>query len=697
MRKAWIVFFTVGMLGGAIAALAEEGHGKNIVVLSDDFSTYSTGIWLGTVGAEAEYHYLPQTAPVGNWCVSTYRSEPESQRAWRIEDWDGHRVLAMEFENKWNDMHPMVVAGDPLWRDYTVEATWSPLADKGQSGILFRYRNDRCYYFFGVIRGKAILKYVKDGDGFRKPHEETLAEQPLSWKPNDRLTALVEVTGNRIHASLSDAVLDVTHDAFAEGRIALLADGPCRFSKVTVSMSADAKATFDKTVQERERELHDLQAKNPKPVLWKKIRTDGFGVGRNLRFGDLDGDGQQDILVCQPVHHGPKDSRSEVSCLTAITFDGKKLWQIGEPDPWKNHLTNDVAFQIHDIDGNGRNEVIYCKDLDIVIADGATGETIRKAPTPEMPANTKPPYNNSPRILGDSLFFCDFRGQGRAGDIVLKDRYQSFWVYDENLELQWKAQCNTGHYPCAADVDHDGKDELAMGYSLFDHDGKLLWTLDKQLEDHDDGVAMAPLKPEKDAATVFICAASDEGMLFVDMKGNILKHLYLGHVQNPGIADFRPDLPGLEIATVNFWGNQGIIHFYDANGDVYHDFEPFQHGSLCQPVNWTGAQGEYVLLSANVEDGGLSDGWGRCVVKLPADGHPDLCCAALDVAGDCRDEIIVWDPYELWVYTQDDSPKSGGLYKPVRSPMYNDSNYRAIVSLPGWSDAGTSETNSNAR
>jgi hypothetical protein len=114
-------------------------------------------------------------------------------------------------------------------------------------------------------------------------------------------------------------------------------------------------------------------------------------------------------------------------------------------------------------------------------------------------------------------------------------------------------------------------------------------------------------------------------------------------------------------------------------------------------VNWTGAQAEYVLLSANVEDGGLFDGWGRCVVKLPADGHPDMCCAALDVMGDCRDEIIVWDPYELWVYTQDDNPKPGPLYKPVRSPMYNDSNYRAIFSLPGWSDAGTSETNSNAR
>ena len=43
-------------------------------------------------------------------------------------------------------------------------------------------------------------------------------------------------------------------------------------------------------------------------VLWRKLRTDGFGVGRNLRFGDLDGDGQLDILIGQVVHHGPKDA-----------------------------------------------------------------------------------------------------------------------------------------------------------------------------------------------------------------------------------------------------------------------------------------------------------------------------------------------------------------------------------------------------
>jgi hypothetical protein len=74
------------------------------------------------------------------------------------------------------------------------------------------------------------------------------------------------------------------------------------------------------------------------------------------------------------------------------------------------------------------------------------------------------------------------------------------------------------------------------------------------------------------------------------------------------------------------------------------------------------------------------------VLRFPADGHPDLCNAVLDVTGDCRDEIVVWDPYELWIYTQSDSPLPGRLYKPIRNPLHSYSNYQATVSLPGWSE-----------
>jgi hypothetical protein len=102
------------------------------------------------------------------------------------------------------------------------------------------------------------------------------------------------------------------------------------------------------------------------------------------------------------------------------------------------------------------------------------------------------------------------------------------------------------------------------------------------------------------------------------------------------------------------------------------------------PLNWKGDGQEYWILSPNPVHGGAFDGWGRRVLRFPADGHPDLCAAALDLTGDCRDEIVVWDPWEIWIYTQSDSQKSGKLYQPKRNPLYNESNYRANVSLPGW-------------
>ncbi len=423
-------------------------------------------------------------------------------------------------------------------------------------------------------------------------------------------------------------------------------------------------------------------------VLWKKISTQGFGVGRNLRFGDLDGDGQLDVLVGQVVHHGPSDSNSELSCLTAITFDGKKLWQTGQPDSWKNHLTNDVAFQIHDLDGDGKNEVIYCMNNEIVVAEGATGKVKYKAPTPRLPADAS--IGGNAPILGDCLYFADFRGTGHDRDIVIKDRYHYYWALDDKLNVLWQGQRNTGHYPFAYDVDGDGKDELAIGYSLLGPDGKAIFSLDKDLRDHADGVAIVQYKPG--GPLTMLNAASDEGMFFADMQGNVLKHHYLGHVQNPTVANFRDDLPGLESVSINFWGNQGIIHFYDAEGRIYHDFEPVQHGSMMLPVNWTGKSEEFFVLSPNVEQGGLFDGWGRRVVAFPDDGHPDLCNAVLDLTGDGREEIVVWDAQEIWVYTQDDSPKKGRLYQPKKNPLYNYSNYQTTVSLPGWSDVKSSSS-----
>lgn len=658
-------------------------------LLRDDYRAMRPGmISPGVVGARSEYHYLPESEPKGNWVASAFRGDP-SQRAWRLIEEDGQRRIWQSYLEKKAEerayTHPMLIAGDELWTDYTVRVRFAPEDDRFQSGIAFRYHTSRVYYFAGVVGQRAILKKIGNGIAFRKLAETVLAEKPFAWKPGQFIPLEVTAAGDRLTARFGDqVVLEARDGAFQHGKIGYTADVPTKYAAVCVTCTDEAKAVFEKARDARAAEEARLEAGNPKMVLWKKISTAKYGTGRCLRFGDLDGDGRIDILVVQQNPHGPRDSHSEVGCLTAVNLDGKFMWQNGTADSWHDHLTNDVAVQIHDLDGDGHNEVVYCRDMEIVVADGATGKTKSKAPTPDSP-DSEGRKDLFPRILGDCLYFADLRGQGAKRDLILKDRYQNVWAYTDKLQPMWHVSLNTGHYPYAYDIDGDGRDELMIGYSLVGHDGRILWSLDKQLgNDHADGVAIVPFK--EGAPARLLCVASDDGFVLADLQGRILEHLQLGHMQNPTIAKLRPDLPGLQIATVNFWGNQGIVSFFDADGKKYHDFEPAAHGSMMRPLNWKGDGQEYWILSPNPTYGGVYDGWGRRTMRFPADGHPDLCVATLDLTGDCRDEIVVWDPWEIWIYTQSDSPKPGRLYKPRRNPLCNDSNYQANVSLPGWSE-----------
>ena len=672
---------------GGIALLCSSALGLSAVLLDDQFEALRPGLFsAGVIGAHAEYHYVHETAPQGNWVVSCFTSGTAEQRAWWVTSEDGDARLSQTIHYQRTHSHPFVCTvakGSAFWRDYTTSVRFAPESGKGQSGIAFRYQNDRCYYFFGVKGSKAILKVVNHATAFHKPDETILAERPFVRAPGEFLTAVIRIEGNRIRAELDTGlVLEATDSTFTEGKVGLTADIPTAYSFVKVTADDEEVKRIRTRVRRKRREEEALQAANPKPVLWKKVSIKDYGVGRNLRFGDLNNDGEIDVLFGQVIHHGPKDRNSELSCLTAVTLDGKVLWQKGNPDSWKNHLTNDVGFQIHDLDGDGKNEVIYCMDQEIISVDGATGKVTLRKPTPLIPPGDHGAHNIFPRILGDSLFFCDLRGLGQDRDIIFKDRYRHIWAMNDRFEVMWTGQCTTGHYPFAYDIDNDGKDEVAIGYSMFDDDGTKLWSLDNTIKDHADGVAVARFN--QGAEPVIFYAASDAGAFFTDLKGKVLKRHFLGHVQNPAVANLRDDLPGLEIVSINFWGNQGIINYFDSAGEPYYDFEPVQHGSMCLPINWTGRSEEFFVLSPDVTEGGMYDGRGQRVVRFPADGHPYQCNAVLDATGDCRDEVVVWDPYELWVYTQDDNPKSGRLYQPQRNPLYNNSNYQATVSLPGW-------------
>lgn len=673
-----IIFVAIGFDSDHV--LGQDGSRALETVLFDGgFDRIPPGRLMPVVGPHTEYHFLSEAVAVGPWAVTSFDSGGDTQTAWRaIRDSDGRYGIAQMTTTKAKHWHPMVVAGDHRWSDYQVSFTLKPIDAKGRYGLAFRQRNDRCYYFAGIDKERLVLMTVQHETDFQVPSETILAEEKLSLNAGDELKLIATANGPKLQLEFGRVKLEANDETYSSGCIALLANTPAQFFALKVTSTPEEAAR----VQTANRKWHDeetaLAAKLPRPKLWKNISTPQFGTDRNVRFGDLNHDGKLDILIGQIRHHGPTDSNSELGCLTAVDLEGNILWQQGTPDRWAHHLTNDTALQIHDLDGDGKNEVVCCRNFELQVLEGATGKSVRSIPTPKN-ESTRVPFNRYPQILGDSLAFADFRGQGHRGDIILKDRYQNAWAYDNQLKLLWNVQCNTGHYPFPIDTDGDGREELSIGYSRISPDGKVIWTHDSLFNDHADSVAVVDLDGDSKLETLW--GGSDEGFIMLDAAGIPRRHLRIGHVQNLTIANVRDDSPGLEVVTANFWKNQGLIHVVDRQGNVIADFEPRpEHGSSIVPVNWSGGDTELILVNPDPVHGGLYDGYGHRVVTVPADGHPSKAYDALDLTGDARDELIVWDSQEIWIYTQD-SPSPQPVTASKRNSLSNESNYRARVSI----------------
>jgi len=520
---------------------------------------------------------------------------------------------------------------------------------------------------------------------FKVAEWREIAKQPFTYDSTKYYSLKIENSGPSIRAYVDGRMLlEVSDEEIVKGKVGITANIPCRFQDFQVTASLAARTQIAQRIRGRETELARLRAENPQPRLWKKFSTPKFGAGRSARFGDLDGDGVPEMLIAQNVPRVQGDGHDHISCLTAVNLDGKILWQSGRPDPRNGLLTNDLPFQIHDVDGDGRNEVVLIRDFKLQILEGSNGKLKRWAWMP----SAAPPATGSRRPYelenGDSVAFVNVSGAKDRRDILVKDRYRNFWVFSNNLDLLWKGQGQTGHFPYPIDIDGDGRDEIMIGYALWDHDGRQLWSRDEELKDHADATFIGNFSGDPKAEPRAYVSGSDEGLAIFDRNGQVFKHLRIGHAQSASIGKYRPDLPGLQYMVVNFWRNPGIITLVDADGNILAQEEPIHCGSPMLPVNWRGDGQEFVLLSGNVREGGMIDGHLRRVVLFPDDGHPDMCAYVANLTGDARDEVILWDQEQVWIYTQDRPFKGERIYAPTRNPHYNESNYRTNVSMPGW-------------
>jgi len=655
---------------------------KNITLLDENFKEFDVGHFPYDYSPFGEYHYIPPQGYRGAWVEPT-------NRGWRL---GGHWLILEDGGNHFLEQttntgyHSMIVSGKDDWENYSILVTLQPLLESGETGVMFRYQSGRDHYALVFDQGK-LLKLIK------KNHETItiLAEKEFIYDCDCKYEFLIELKGNTIHCSIDNTIqFKVTDDQYSYGKIGLIAQVPAAYYRVKVFTDKDTNTAYLQKMDKKERELLELRETYPKPLLYKVINTKGFGTGRHVRFGDLTGNGILDIVLAQSIKHHGIDLYSMITCLTAIDIDGNILWQFGEPrpDPDAGLTTSDVAFQIYDIDGDGHSEVICVKNFRIYLLNGQTGEVKKSIPTPKTPiltqeTCTKWPESDFHRINGDCIQICNFSGKDRPSDILIKNRYNFVWAYDNDFNLLWRIKTNTGHFPQAYDFNNDGRDELIVGYTMFDADGNLMWDLG--LDDHVDEIAIGSFNPALEGEQIAV-TAGDEGFIIFTPSGKILHKELLGHAQRLTPAKFRNDLDGLQFYVVTFWNNPNIISFHDCTGKKLFFFEAPATGNILNPVNWRGDGLELALLSGSTQFGGMIDGYGRRVVLFPDDGHPEMCAESIDLIGDPRDEIILWDLERMYIYTQDRPFTGNKIYKPKRYPHYNNGNYRAEISLPGWVD-----------
>ena len=665
---------------------------KHVVLSNEDFQDFPIGEFPYDKDhtAMGEYQYVVENGYHGNWvdmvCNYTYNGTGPT---WLITERDGrHFMESMRIEkNRPHRMFPTLETGKHQWKDYEVSVSVRRLSQKGMAGLVFSMNHSidtLVFYLDG--KDKAAVAYR------HKEEVQVLKEVSFPHGCDQEYRLKVDCDGRIAKVYVDDQELfRVEDDLVARGgKVGITADCPSRFADFKVCVSEKTKQEID--VAERavkETETEEMK-KHPKMKLWKKIDLKNFGTSRQIRFGHLTGTDEWYVVLAQMQKRVSRDAYGFISCLTAIDLEGNVLWQLGEPSDKTEELgkvSADMAFQVYDIDGDGRDEVIVGWDFEIRILDGRTGTIKKSAKTPFSDDDDADligvPYQiyAFERINPDGIRICNFRGKERPADILIKDRYCRIYALDEDLNVMWKfkSPTNTGHCPLPIDIDGDGKDELLVGYKLLDSDGQMLWSYPIS-EDHTDEIVAGKWMPGEDEGH-FACVSGTEGFFIGDFYGNIVARDMIGHAQRVSIANYCPEREGREIVVTNFWGHQGVIFLYDCYGNQIWEMENEMNGNILAPVNWDGDGTELILTNADAKKGGLLNGRGVRAVEFPDDGHPVLCCESLDLTGDERDELVVWDYHSMYIYTQDDCPKEQ-TYHPVQFPIYNASNYRGEYSYP---------------
>ena len=406
------------------------------------------------------------------------------------------------------------------------------------------------------------------------------------------------------------------------------------------------------------------------PMLLADIDLTSSGPGIRLIVGDVTGDGRYDIVAMQPDKVSDGKNPHGVTALTAFEIDGRKLWQVGTPDPTIVGSASDIPAQIYDIDGDGANEVLAVMNDRFVVLDGRTGKTKWDRALPDPNAH-------------DAIVIANLSGHRRPDDIVLKDRFNNLWAFDSSFNLLFQHSGTLSYFPWPFDWDRDGRDELMAACQYLESDGSPVWNCTTAVESNQvDAVWAADLNPDAADGIEIIVGAGD--VWAFDAKGTLLFRADTDEAQNIVVGDFRPDLPGLEIGgldrgTREGEDSDGIFMVSSTGAMLFHEQRPAGSGwstILTMMRDWDGSGRDLMVAygragsAPTLYDGRLN------IVAAFSDETGQLI--PVDLCGDARQEIIAFSDVAAHIYGTapcDLSSHVTGRPKPQPKYLYNWTRY----------------------
>jgi len=594
---------------------------------------------------------------------------------WRIitED-DGAKSLEFPTKNE-----GLLVTRGEAWRDYTVSlsarqfsAAANPSEDDeyqrtSRTGIAFRFQDVRRYYLFCLDALNRVVLYRRDDDQYH-----VLVEHAVPINPCAYYRLAVTCRDDRITCVFNDERLfDIRDNEYPAGPAALRTTTISRFRDIRAALLPDRISAFNTARDRAARDLDDLRAQQPKPVLDRVIPLPSKDTCL-VWFGNLRSPDAVDMII-QPRDHA---NHLIWQRTIAVSNTGETLWET------RAQNTSLYGTKLHafggscvcDVNNDGLDELITASDGLIRIHRGRDGHILAEAP---LPASGVYGGEHGKPTRYVSIYPLRLQPAPAPLGYALIEEYPSdggncIFALDHNLKEIWRrylGPINYGHTIDTWDVNNDGRDEIFAGYHLLSPDGEILWrmqgyeNIDIQYgARHPDTVIVGDFANDGHLKAAY--AGGGDGFYLVDaLTGDLLQHHRCGHCQWTFAANLCPDLPGIEIAVSTLHGNVGIVNIFDAHGNRIGRFQKSNEDTIAPLINWTGDGRHLVMLTGDYNTFGLYDHLGNRAVDNFIDrptfdrlyGGPILKINARpwDLLNTGRDQLLLFLKGELHVYAQD--------------------------------------------